>query len=349
MAIALDATSTGSTHTCTGSNLILFVAVTEQGNPGTPTATYNGVSMTSLGTQSYSNGSFTLFYLLNPATGSHTVSVSSGADSKTNVNTSYTGVKQTGQPDASSSGTNNSATTSLTGSVNTVADNCWVILGVGVQGDGVHNTSLAASTGATSRVLSNSVTLGAGIFDNNASKTPAGSVSDSATFFSARNGDWIVSIAPFTINNYTRSLSDSVSYGASRTVTLSRMLGYGRSLTDSIMNGASRFATVSKGYARSLSDSIMNGASRFVTLSRIYNAKRSISASILNGASRFVTLLSPGSHVRVLTDSIMNGASRLTTLAFKFFNRFSLRPTLNTTQDTKPNVEVNKDNKPIIK
>lgn len=104
MSIALDATSSGQgidvssfsfSHTCSGSNRILIVALRMgHGYDRISSVTYNGVSLSKLG--SVSGGSFLqgyMYYLMNPDTGSHTVSVTSNQVCKgwaTAV--SYTGV-----------------------------------------------------------------------------------------------------------------------------------------------------------------------------------------------------------------------------------------------------------------
>lgn len=92
MAIAFDAASnannSGNTtwtfsHTCTGSDRLLLIGCAIQyGDTCTISGiTYNGVSMTRIGsainnTDSFSNIGATAFYLIAPATGTNTVSVS---------------------------------------------------------------------------------------------------------------------------------------------------------------------------------------------------------------------------------------------------------------------------------
>ena len=168
----------------------------------------------------------------------------------------------------------------------------------------------------------------------------------SAEVTSLYNGGSGVSY-PF-INNYTRSLSDSLSYGASRTVTLSRLGTFARSASDSIMNAASRLATVMKGQTRSLSDSIMNGASRFVSLSRLIPYSRTISVSIMNSASRFATVSKVRTITRALSDSMMNGASRFVTLSKELFNKFSFKPKVNVSTQVVPSVNISKKITPRI-
>lgn len=119
MAVAFDAvspTSSGAsaaatnvswTHTCTGSNLVLYVGVAVGISPDTgvtSTATYNSVSMTSIAKIHSDNataGYIELFRLINPPTGAHSVFV--GVSSSSNIlagGVSVTGADQT-TPEAS--------------------------------------------------------------------------------------------------------------------------------------------------------------------------------------------------------------------------------------------------------
>jgi hypothetical protein len=139
MAIALDATSTkneangtsiSNNHTCTGSDLALVVlAWTSSGSDDVTSVTYNGVAMTQVDKLSDGSGSMYMYLLLNPATGTHSITVNtSGATFISFGGASYTGVKQTAQPDAHDTKTTG-ASTSFTLPLTTVANNCWVIGG----------------------------------------------------------------------------------------------------------------------------------------------------------------------------------------------------------------------------
>ncbi len=205
MAIAFDATSlvdggTSVSHTCTGSNLILFAGVSFNTADGTITgATYNGVGMTEVTRQAVGGvpGTQTvaLFYLVAPATGSNTLAVTGTASAPTLIGSSYTGAKQTGIPDASAS-TNSASATSISQAVTTVADNSWVVAIVRDTAGTVSNTgSVSTSRDATTY-----------FWDTNAAKTPAGGVTAS---YSGSSGAWAVivaSFAPFTIASTNHSL-----------------------------------------------------------------------------------------------------------------------------------------------
>jgi hypothetical protein len=202
MAIAYDATSVGTqvndstlswSHTCTGSNRILFVSCMSNTSDDLTGVTYNSVSMTQVGKiQLPSSGRWQyLYYLIAPATGSNTITVTaSGTTFLQGTATSYTGAKQSGQPD--SSNTNSGTSTSITASTTVVASNCWLVMG---SGDNVGGESAGAGT-----TLRNS-TNGNAISDSNATVS-TGSQSLALTISSGRWGAIIASIAP-SVNNFT--------------------------------------------------------------------------------------------------------------------------------------------------
>lgn len=110
MAVALDAvtestvqtgTSITQSHTCTGSNLYLIVAVHQvvNGQASPSSVTYNGVAMSSLGARkesSSSEESIELFGLANPATGTHDVVCTFGSSKTFKVGIlSFTGTNGT--------------------------------------------------------------------------------------------------------------------------------------------------------------------------------------------------------------------------------------------------------------
>lgn len=126
MAVAKDAATGGQadgtttvnwSHTCTGSELVLYVAFSCSSGVGTPTVTYNGVSMTKDASAPFNGATSTLYYLINPATGANTVLISSvTAGDIQGCSFSVTGGKQTGIPytlttSSAGSGTHTGTTT----------------------------------------------------------------------------------------------------------------------------------------------------------------------------------------------------------------------------------------------
>lgn len=216
MAIAFDASAKGTTglttltfsHTCAGSNRILFVNASTQSNLGSITGvTYNGVALTHINDSvaSGDNNLASLWYLIAPATGINAlvITATGGVSTVTGVSASYTGALQSGVPDASTINSVASGT-SLTTSLTTNADNCWTVLAITVD------SGLAAGSGSTSRNIQGAV----GFFDSNAVKHPAGSTSMAATFGSGGGATVMASFAPFSI---TFTVSDSIT--STETVT----------------------------------------------------------------------------------------------------------------------------------
>lgn len=194
MAIALDATSgvtyvaTGTSaslsHTCSGSDRVLFVGVVGQITTDIITSvTYNGVAMTLVDKILCPSDRYIyLYYLIAPATGAHNITVT--ASSSTDLafgGVSYTGADQTSPIDGSGKSTA-STTTSITSTITTAVNNDWIISFF--RNDG---SAMSAGTSTTSRGL----TTGAGQFarnmDSNGTRS-AGSNSLQAT--SGSNANW---------------------------------------------------------------------------------------------------------------------------------------------------------------
>lgn len=199
MAIAFDAAGgagTGSwSHTCTGSNGLLLAFVSSF-TDNTITATYNNVSMTSLGTVAFNGGGryATLFYLLGPSTGANTLAISGDSGVVGGVSASYNGVLQSGFPDASLKEENITGVTSNAISVTTIADNCWYACGA-------LTTTIndpTAGSGTTERgTTQDDAAEKTSWFDGNAAKTPAGSVTLNYSYgTSDATAAFMVSFAP---------------------------------------------------------------------------------------------------------------------------------------------------------
>lgn len=200
MAIAFDASSGGSSsgtsttvsHTCSGTNLILFAYVFATSDICTG-VTYDGTAMTLVTKVAVStlNYEVYLFYLLTPSTGAHNIvaSFSSGTGTKSVGGLSYRNVKQSGQPDASTTDTGTKVDSTCT--LTTIADNTWSVL-VGYSNQGV-----SAGTNSTERVTNASLGINyAWMGDSNGPKTPAGSFSMTANHSNGDTGFIMASFAP---------------------------------------------------------------------------------------------------------------------------------------------------------
>jgi hypothetical protein len=94
-----------ASFTCSGSDRILFVGVFTNGTVTALSATYNGVSMTQLAFFTDANtptgNKQAVFYMVNPPTGSNTVSVTrTGGANMSIIAASYNGVDQSNPIDA---------------------------------------------------------------------------------------------------------------------------------------------------------------------------------------------------------------------------------------------------------
>lgn len=205
--IAYDATSRGSytssalswTHTTgSGSDRYLVVMLDDESGDGITAVTYNGVSMTLLIKQTLTTTPITMYFwgLAAPATGANTIAVTNtGGHSVGGISSSYTGVKQTGQPDATASSNATGVASPKTTTVTTVAANSWGVL-LSRQDRGA-----TASTNSTWRAEINGGTDGSpngeSFYDSNGPFVSPGSNSMSLTFSgSALMETLLVSLSP---------------------------------------------------------------------------------------------------------------------------------------------------------
>ena len=216
MAIAFDAATPSAnnlgisvtfSHTCTGSNLILIAAVSAAVNNSSQvvsTITYAGAGMTKIDSQLDTATNFRhteLWYLIAPATGANNVIVTYGVEPSDFFSVgvaSYTGVKQSGQPDASGKNTSGASNvTAMSKSITTVADNCWI---VGAASNLSNGTSNTADSGSFLRQsIYERVAGGRELWqlDSNGAKTPAGSFSQGWTWTTGAQANIVVaSISP---------------------------------------------------------------------------------------------------------------------------------------------------------
>lgn len=162
--------------TITGSDTILWVAAYLYRFTAVAAPTYNGVPMTQaiapLAVQA--NRFLGLWYVVSPVSAANVVVSGTGVDGARGIRAGaiyYTGVSQTGVPDAAVSELANPGTT-VTDTLTTVADNAWTI---GVAA-GPANSAKVASTGVTTRGSSGTAD-GFNFGDSNGPKTPPGGYS----------------------------------------------------------------------------------------------------------------------------------------------------------------------------
>ena len=218
MAIAYDAGSEEEvsaaaspmawSHTCTGSDPVLLVGIVHFGGDLVTGVTYNGAAMTQLDKTSSFGGAVAYIYgLANPSTGANNISVAwSGGNATVRAAAgSYTGVRQTGLPDAVAHDQNTTAAqTSIAATVTTVANNAWV-------------GAFSFAFGGTFSSITNGTirtTAGSGLCvwgDTNSVVTPAGGKTLTANFASsAQQCIVLASFAPATSSSGTSFLNNFV-------------------------------------------------------------------------------------------------------------------------------------------
>jgi hypothetical protein len=134
-------------------------------------ATYNGNAMTLVTSATASgNTASSCYYIVGPSSGAHNLSMTlSGTAAAFYIaGSAYSGMGQTGQPDASHTRSSVTCSTSYSDSVTTIADNAWTILYMWNGSGGV-----SAASNATLRTQTSGGQQS--IFDSNGPVTPAGS------------------------------------------------------------------------------------------------------------------------------------------------------------------------------
>lgn len=182
-------------------NGCLIVCVAINSKSGSCSVTYNGVSMTLVDTQvNTGSANFTLysFILVNPASGSNTLTVTQTGGLSRYAWVSYSGVSSAGQPNANGKNTVSSAN-NISNSVTTTKDNCWVI-GCGFFSAG---GSFSSGSNYTSRQGGFGIFIG----DTNGVVSPAGSLSQTITLDTTSTGGvMMVQLAISPLIEYTVAL-----------------------------------------------------------------------------------------------------------------------------------------------
>jgi hypothetical protein len=264
MGIAFDAHSNAAAnplnswnHTCSGSNRLLLVGFRSPST--TLTASYNGVAMTRLGTY-YTLGAGDydhVFYLLNPASGTNSITTSSpGSGTTYGQAVSYTGVKQSGQPNASSSA--HGSSTSPSTSVDTgTTDGCWIMAWmdneVSATSADSNTTFVWGSSGGSAS------TMGWFEYKNNP-KSPAGSQSVGGSL--ASSGSWFISAVSFTPDSFVPTTSIKTVNGLAK-ASMKTFNGIASESIKTINGLASLLRPVTPGYQESRSGLLVPDAVQF--------------------------------------------------------------------------------------
>lgn len=169
-------------HTCTGSDRFLIVALRNPVGQNVSDVSYDGVSMTLHDRRSiFSAGYCYVYYLANPSSGTHTINVTNSSGNMDAAAVSYTGVKSTGQPD--NYGNNSSgASTTYSETISSTVDGCLHVSSVfGSSGNAI---TAGADTSVRTNVRSvANIALGD-------CQTPISSAGSNTLNFSASSMSW---------------------------------------------------------------------------------------------------------------------------------------------------------------
>ncbi len=179
MAITFDAASTGNaagfSHTCGGSDRLLLVLTS---GSGTLTGvTYNGVALTSLGSPGATafGATSSVWYLVAPATGTHTIACAGTSLNLDLAAVSYAGASQL-VPEVIATTASAAGAATWTSTITTLTDAGWLVVG---SWSYFFGNPPSAGAGLTLRQIG--ATHKNGWFDSNGAVSPAGSVSGTTT------------------------------------------------------------------------------------------------------------------------------------------------------------------------
>lgn len=166
-----------------GSDRILICTVQVENGFTISSVTYNSLALTLLGSSSQTIGTFNntyFFYLINPPTGIHTLTITASGLAFTYMQAmSYFGVDQSNPFDGSLVTNRANSVTSITGGVTSTVDNVWLV-GMG-QAQSTGNP-MTGGTNTTRHNTTNTTYLNWNIgIDTNAPQSPAGTHSMTVT------------------------------------------------------------------------------------------------------------------------------------------------------------------------
>jgi len=161
-------------YTCgSGSGRLLVVGIKgDIGGDNITGVSYGGVGMTLAAKHTSSFGGnrwIYLYYLLNPASGSNTVQITTSGGYVIAGAVDYAGVSGSGQPDATYDANLVGPATSITGTITPAAGGTWAVMVAG----GYTGGTIAAGTGSTRRTYDAAFST-YGLFDSDAATLAAG-------------------------------------------------------------------------------------------------------------------------------------------------------------------------------
>jgi hypothetical protein len=184
----VTATSLTASHTCSGSNRILWLSVVgDNVNDYITGATYDGVAMDLVQKRApgdSNNAWLYQFVLTAPATGANNVVITgSSSGIITAVAVSYTGAAQSGQPDNFSQSQSSVIQQTYSSAITPTVNGCWVVCAWNAYAFGNAPSAGTATTLRQVGAFGNAVAF----FDSNGAVTPAAPRSLETTYVGAFN------------------------------------------------------------------------------------------------------------------------------------------------------------------
>jgi hypothetical protein len=203
------------TMTCSGSDRVLTAYPYNDGTTLTVSSfTYDAVSMGTVVTEASTvNGDIRGYLLVAPNTtagAALTVTYNASSTYIFICAVSYTGAAQTGQPDAFNSGADAASLATITVSVTTVANNCWI------SGTVRHDNG-GTVTGTNAFTVISNPAYGVALHDTNGAITPAGATTVGSTstatgnmYLSAISVAPAVASGPANLKSYNTNLKANI-------------------------------------------------------------------------------------------------------------------------------------------
>jgi hypothetical protein len=200
------------------SNTNGFLLVAIVGTPGTTGVTYNGVALTRLSGSPASNstsGQIDVWYLVGPAQGTNTLTISASSGTSSFGVASYTGVasaspEATAKDITSTAGAGSPAPYTINPAITTLSTNAWIVT------CGVSNATWSQHSGTTLRQTLSGAGSNVGYIADQGPEGAAGSYTTIVdTNFNGGNAiaSLTLSLAPFTPASGGNSMSPSLKIG----------------------------------------------------------------------------------------------------------------------------------------
>ena len=323
-AVAFDAygentSGTSSPTTCnvtvSGSNRLMILRTGSVSDTDTA-ETYNGSSFTLIGKSTYlgtAREGVALYYLIAPATGTNSLSVSHSSSGKRIWGVNYTGCAQTSPIDSSNADAPGSSATTTVMTTTVVASGCWLVGGCSTDQGGE-----SAGTNTTQRGTG----AGGSLYLDSNGTVGTGSQSINCNHPSTSTRAYVVASIKSGATEFTQAVTATASVAASVIKGLDKTLSAGATASASVlkqmsiaMNAATSVAaSITKQFTRELIAAVTGTAEMVAT--KVYlqtlEALTTATASLTKIPGK---LLDAGATATASIDKLLNLARTLTASA----------------------------------